>query len=215
MNDELQNLLQSDWNSLYQLKQVAENVILYWDAPASEAENAGWLHSMQNTIKEVFYDAATVNRSSQFMEEQLLADARNDCMTLVYILHRNAGMSRNAYGGDVPHSVSSLRTFVGIVSRMLRHVTADERDEKAIAKPIKPYPQPTLLARDQFIWENILTMSMKELKQALENKKNFGLPDKVTSAPGLRDAAWRYSDHYHLPTRNFRKETPYVATETD
>ena len=85
----------------------------------------------------------------------------------------------------------------------------------AEVKPIKTYPQPLLLLRDRFIWENICTMSMEKLIQELKKEKNFGRPDAVTTPKGLKDAALRYSRHHKLPTRNFRSETPYTPTDTD
>jgi hypothetical protein len=83
------------------------------------------------------------------------------------------------------------------------------------AKQVKPYPQPKLLLRDRFIWESIRTMSKEQLIQALENKKNFGLRDTVTTPKGFKDAALRYSQYHKLPTRNFRSETPYLPSDTD
>jgi hypothetical protein len=84
-----------------------------------------------------------------------------------------------------------------------------------LAEPIKTYPQPLLLRRDRFIWENICTMSMEQLIQELKKEKNFGRPDAVTTPKGFKDAALRYSRHHQLPTRNFRSETPYIPTDTD
>lgn len=82
-----------------------------------------------------------------------------------------------------------------------------------IAMP--PYPNPELLQRDQFIWENILAMSVKQLILEQEKQKNFGQPKAIGTEAGFRKAALRYSQHHKLPTRNFREETPYVATDTD
>lgn len=79
----------------------------------------------------------------------------------------------------------------------------------------QPYPAPALLERDQFVWENILKMSFKELKLEQKNRKNFGQPKPITSEVGFRKAALRYSQHHKLPTRNFREETPYSPTETN
>jgi hypothetical protein len=85
----------------------------------------------------------------------------------------------------------------------------------AEAKPVKTYPQPKLLLRDEFIWQNIVTMRMKQLIQALENKKNFWLTDAVKTLKGFKDAALRYSQYHRLPTRTFRSETPYMPSDTD
>jgi len=79
----------------------------------------------------------------------------------------------------------------------------------------KPYPQPKKFGRDQFIWENICTMSMEQLIQAIKSKKNFGLDDGITTSAGFKRAALRYSQYHELPTRNFQCETPYSPTDTD
>lgn len=80
---------------------------------------------------------------------------------------------------------------------------------------VKEYPQPTLLPRDRFIWQNIRKMKMTQLIQELKIQKNFGLADAVATAKGFKDAALRYSRYHRLSTRTFRSETPYTPTDTD
>lgn len=96
-----------------------------------------------------------------------------------------------------------------------RFATIDVGKSGPTKGPVRAYPQPLLFGRDQFIWQNICTMSVRLLIQELKIQKNFGLADTVTTAKGFRDAALRYSRYHREPTRTFRSETPYTPTDTD
>ncbi|WP_145174137.1 hypothetical protein [Rubripirellula lacrimiformis] len=114
---------------------MADDVVLYWDIPADEASSPGWLESMTSSIKEVFDSAIRFNSDNRFIDEQMLRDARNNCMTLVHILHQNAGMARGDYGRDVPNAVAGLRRFSAEVDAVANAL--DEGKQVQSPKPGK------------------------------------------------------------------------------